>query len=209
MEEKGSKAARTRQKLIQAARELIAANGYDAVSVDQIVERCGVAKGTFYHHFKSKEALAHHICATLYSDLRQETEALTTCSPLEKLSHFVDSWHKSVAIHNIHFARQAIKLYTDPAAVGEHGEKVSQMEQGIALVEELLTQAVAAGELTPGTPVGTLAKAIMFAMQGSTIYHCKHGEDFDVLAWNQEFHRHILTPLLAPCMGSGRENHGA
>lgn len=202
MAEKGSKSARTKEKLLQAARELIAAYGYDAVSVDQIVERSGAAKRTFYHHFKSKEALSAHLCATLYSDLKQETEAMGQCPPLEKLTHFVDSWHKKVAVHNIHFARQAIVLYTDPARVGERREKVSHMDDGIARVQALLTQAVEAGELVGQTPVETLSKAIMFAMQGSTIYHCKHGQDFDLLAWNGEFQTHILRPLLSPYLGS-------
>jgi TetR/AcrR family transcriptional regulator, transcriptional repressor for nem operon len=33
-------------------------NGYNATSVDQICEACGIKKGSFYHHFDSKEQLA-------------------------------------------------------------------------------------------------------------------------------------------------------
>lgn len=47
----------TRKKLIDAAISLILENGYDAVTIDQIVERADVGKGTFYLHFKDKENL--------------------------------------------------------------------------------------------------------------------------------------------------------
>ncbi|NJE13628.1 TetR/AcrR family transcriptional regulator [Thermococcus sp. LS2] len=47
----------TREKILKAARELFAEKGYDKTTVDEIVERAGVAKGTFYNYFKSKEEL--------------------------------------------------------------------------------------------------------------------------------------------------------
>ena len=45
--------ARTRAQLIQAARELYAVSAIEAVTVDDVVEQAGVAKGTFYVHFAS------------------------------------------------------------------------------------------------------------------------------------------------------------
>ncbi len=47
-----------RDKVILAAQELMKGRGYSATSVDAIVQRAGVAKGSFYHSFKSKEELA-------------------------------------------------------------------------------------------------------------------------------------------------------
>ena len=46
-----------RDKLIAAGTDLIRRNGYNATSVDSIVEAAGVSKGTFFYHFDSKEAL--------------------------------------------------------------------------------------------------------------------------------------------------------
>ncbi|MCL2635064.1 MAG: TetR/AcrR family transcriptional regulator [Betaproteobacteria bacterium] len=45
-----------REKLLLAARELFLEQGYEA-SVDAIIGRAGVARQTFYNHFKSKENL--------------------------------------------------------------------------------------------------------------------------------------------------------
>src|SRR5690348_3748863 len=47
----------TRQRLYDAAVELIAEQGYTATTVDQIAERAGVAKGTVYYNFAGKAAL--------------------------------------------------------------------------------------------------------------------------------------------------------
>jgi AcrR family transcriptional regulator len=51
----------TRQALLDAAIELFGTNGFDATSVQSIVERAEVTKGGFYHHFESKQALLHEI----------------------------------------------------------------------------------------------------------------------------------------------------
>jgi len=47
----------TRQRLYEAAVDLIAERGYSATTVDDIAERAGVAKGTVYYNFPSKPAL--------------------------------------------------------------------------------------------------------------------------------------------------------
>jgi len=47
----------TREKLITAANDLFFEHGFHAVGLDQILERVGVTKTTFYNHFESKDAL--------------------------------------------------------------------------------------------------------------------------------------------------------
>ncbi len=53
-----------RAKLLNAALKLMRQRGYDAVAVDDLCREAGVTKGAFFHHFKSKEALA--VAATEY-----------------------------------------------------------------------------------------------------------------------------------------------
>ena len=47
----------TRTKLLDAARDVIRSKGYTATSVDDICAAAGVSKGSFFHHFDSKEKL--------------------------------------------------------------------------------------------------------------------------------------------------------
>ncbi|MBK7643095.1 MAG: TetR/AcrR family transcriptional regulator [Planctomycetes bacterium] len=48
----------TRERLLQTAADLIWKSSYHATGVDRICESAGVHKGSFYHHFASKEELA-------------------------------------------------------------------------------------------------------------------------------------------------------
>jgi TetR/AcrR family transcriptional repressor of nem operon len=47
-----------RQKLLDAGMLRIRGKGYSATTVDQLCADAGVTKGAFFHHFKSKDALA-------------------------------------------------------------------------------------------------------------------------------------------------------
>ena len=48
----------SKTKLLNAAQNVIRTKGYAASTVDDICEEAGVTKGSFFHHFKSKEELA-------------------------------------------------------------------------------------------------------------------------------------------------------
>ncbi|MFV8984029.1 TetR/AcrR family transcriptional regulator [Serratia fonticola] len=58
-----------RAEILQAASELFQEIGYESTSVDSIVRSAGIAKGTFYYYFKSKDevlaALAQQLCADM------------------------------------------------------------------------------------------------------------------------------------------------
>ncbi|HBE9080799.1 TetR/AcrR family transcriptional regulator [Serratia fonticola] len=58
-----------RADILQAASELFQEIGYESTSVDSIVRSAGIAKGTFYYYFKSKDevlaALAQQLCAEM------------------------------------------------------------------------------------------------------------------------------------------------
>jgi TetR/AcrR family transcriptional repressor of nem operon len=46
-----------RTRLLEAARDMILAKGFAATSVDDICRKAAVTKGSFFHHFRSKEDL--------------------------------------------------------------------------------------------------------------------------------------------------------
>ncbi len=56
-----------RGRVLDAAVELFAERGYDGTSVAEVIARAQVAKGGFYHHFASKEALLYEVYGDLIS----------------------------------------------------------------------------------------------------------------------------------------------
>jgi AcrR family transcriptional regulator len=59
--------ADARTRVLHAAVDLFARQGYDGTSVAQVISQAGVAKGGFYHHFASKEALLYEVYGGLIS----------------------------------------------------------------------------------------------------------------------------------------------
>jgi len=68
---KTGRAARTREALIRAGRELFAERPVDAVAIDDIVQAADVAKGSFYNHFLDRDALVRAVVG----EIREGIEA--------------------------------------------------------------------------------------------------------------------------------------
>ncbi|WP_033343825.1 TetR/AcrR family transcriptional regulator [Catenuloplanes japonicus] len=83
--------ADTRQKLYEAAVELIAEQGYSATTVEDIALRAGVAKGTVYYNFASKtslfEGLLRHGIGLLTESFRSAVDGLPPRAALSALVH--------------------------------------------------------------------------------------------------------------------------
>jgi AcrR family transcriptional regulator len=61
----------TKKKLFDAAMDLIGERGFTDASVDEIVERAGVAKGTVYYHFAGKAELVEALITDRFRPLAE------------------------------------------------------------------------------------------------------------------------------------------
>jgi AcrR family transcriptional regulator len=82
-----------RQRIVAAGAELFASDGVQATGVNAVIARAGVAKGTFYAHFPSKNDLVlawlQSSSVRWFDGLRSELEARAR-SPAERLTLFFD-----------------------------------------------------------------------------------------------------------------------
>ncbi|MGD0095582.1 MAG: TetR/AcrR family transcriptional regulator [Terracidiphilus sp.] len=76
----------SKTKLLEAALHVIRAKGYSATRVEDICEAAGLTKGSFFHHFKSKEDLA--LAAAEYWS--ETTGALFRSAPYHSFSDPVE-----------------------------------------------------------------------------------------------------------------------
>lgn len=84
----------TRNRILDAAEALILNFGYGGTSIDMILEKAGITKGTFFYHFPTKSDLAHalvhrfdeHDSATLAATT--ERSARLSRDPLQQLLIF-------------------------------------------------------------------------------------------------------------------------
>ena len=85
----------TRNKIMDIAQQMVLDVGLSGTSVEKVIDRAGVTKGTFFYHFKTKHDLAsalieryaeedrHH-----YADFMHKAEQLSR-DPLQQLLIFV------------------------------------------------------------------------------------------------------------------------
>ncbi|MBP6014667.1 MAG: TetR/AcrR family transcriptional regulator [Alphaproteobacteria bacterium] len=82
-----------RTKLLNAAIEVVRAQGYAATSVDELCKKAGVTKGAFFHHFETKDALAvaaaNHWSETT-SALFAQAPYHAPADPLDRVLAYID-----------------------------------------------------------------------------------------------------------------------
>jgi len=88
-----------KERLTDAAMDLIWENSYGSTSVDAICERAGAKKGSFYYFFKSKSELAAAALDADWNKKRAEMDAIfsPTVPPLERLERYFDFVHDRLA----------------------------------------------------------------------------------------------------------------
>ena len=83
----------SKTRLLDAALHVIRAKGYSATRVEDVCEAAGLTKGSFFHHFKSKEDLAL-AAAAHFSSIADRVFATAPYTklpdPLERLLGYVD-----------------------------------------------------------------------------------------------------------------------
>lgn len=77
---------KTRAKLLDAAQAVIAESGYEAMRVEEVVLRAGVAKGTFFSHFKDKDALMDQLIGAKIDRHLDVIEALSTPKSITEMT---------------------------------------------------------------------------------------------------------------------------
>ncbi len=65
-----------RREIVDAALRLFATKGYSATTVNDILEAVGIAKGTFYHHFTSKEEVMRAVVLQIVDRSTERAEAV-------------------------------------------------------------------------------------------------------------------------------------
>ncbi|MBE1285841.1 MAG: TetR family transcriptional regulator [Rhodobacteraceae bacterium] len=76
---------KTRARLTEAARDVISETGYAAMRVEEVVRRAGVAKGTFFAHFRDKDALMDQLIGERINAIMDDMEQLPPPSSIPAL----------------------------------------------------------------------------------------------------------------------------
>src|SRR6266481_727929 len=88
-----------RERLMDAAMDLMWRNSYGTTSVDAICERAGAKKVSFYYFFKSKSELATAALEAEWNKKKTDMDAIfsPTVPPLERFDRYFDFVHDRLA----------------------------------------------------------------------------------------------------------------
>lgn len=139
------------QAIIEATNRLLAQKGYELMVMDDIAAEVGIAKGSLYKHFDSKEALA---AAVLIQLLRRTQEALRNLpshlNPLQKLQAILRwVWTERLAGGVPHLPSTSQSLSASLVSNTEYMDQLMQFSEGVG---ELIAQAKAARLLRAELP---------------------------------------------------------
>jgi TetR/AcrR family transcriptional regulator, transcriptional repressor for nem operon len=187
-----------KERLMDAAMELIWQNGYSAASVDAICERAGAKKGSFYYFFKSKSELAAVALEADWNKKKAQMDSIfsPTVPPLERLDRYFDFVHQNLttvqercgAILGCPYVSVGSEVSTQDQTVREVIDRI--MDRKLQFFISAVRDAASQGLIETADPVAK-AQALFSSYQG-TIAQARIQNDMDLIRDFKHVAREVL-----------------
>jgi AcrR family transcriptional regulator len=154
----------TRQKILEAAADVIYRVGFANATLGDITEAAGVTKGALYFHFVSKEDIAHALIDEQHRVSREGAAAILAVggSPVELMMRLCMDLSRRLMEDRM--VRAGIRLTTDASTF--ETPLVDPYLDWMATFETLAGQAIDAGELTPAVTPAQFARVLIPSFTG-------------------------------------------
>lgn len=171
----------SKTKLLEAALSVIRAKGYSATRLEDICDAAGLTKGSFFHHFKSKEELAI-AAADYWSDTTmeffEEAPYRTHTDPLDRVLGYLD-FRKALLTGDVsEFAclvgTMVQETYDTDPRIREACER--SINGHVAMVEKDIAAAIDAYKVQANWTASSLAQHMHAVLQGAFILAKAKGE---------------------------------
>ena len=130
-----------RTRILDAARDLFAAEGYEAVTMRKIADRIEYSATAIYFHFRDKETLLKELCETDFRSLSQEFAAVARIGdPIDRLKAVGLAYFRFGINYPNHYR---LMFMTPRPPVASEIHKGNPEEDAYALVKSIVAQALA------------------------------------------------------------------
>lgn len=158
---------KTRAKLIAASEEVVAKAGYEALRVEDVVQAAGVAKGTFFAHFRDKDALMEILIGAKFDSTLTQAEGRTAPKTVSELVRGLEPVHNFMTSERYVF--DLILRYSGAAAIAEIGPIAHCFERYFRIVAAWVETA----ETRKDIAADLLAEGVQaFAIQSMSLKYC-------------------------------------
>ena len=140
---------KTKRKIFETSMELFAKKGYEATSIEEITSVVGVAKGTLYYHFSSKEEIFYFLIEEGMKLLKNSIDIKTSNleNSLDKLKAIILIQIKIIVKYENFISMLLSQIWGQEPRNKKCREYVYEY---INMIEDIIKQGIKAGELVEG-----------------------------------------------------------
>jgi len=149
MDGRAGRGQATRKRIVEVATDLFADRGYEATSIEAVLERAGVSRGSLYHHFAGKDRLFDAVVEAVHARVGEATLAAVTASgETEALGLLKAAELAWIRLAGDPVVRR-ILLIDAPTVLGWRRWRDIEAQAGLGMLKEVLGQAADAGRVPP------------------------------------------------------------
>ena len=186
----------TRGRIISAAWELFYEQGYEDTTVEEIIERSGTSKGSFYHYFDGKDALLSSLSYLFdeeYARLQQE------------LDPEMDAWDKLLELNRSLFTMIESRISLDLLARLLSSQLITRGDKHLLdrdrlyfrYLRQIVLEGQQKGQLTGALTVNEMVKLYALAERALMYDWCLCGGEYSLAAYAQKTMPTFLRELRA------------
>lgn len=188
----------TKKSIVDAMRNLLKEKSADAISIEDITVRAGVAKGSFYTYFKRKEDVISVIAMEQYDGIK-DSVMRSEDGVVKQIGAYLKGSAVIIEENTLQIAQNWMRSVTAPLPEERNGfEKYQYDFNNLKLI---LEEAAETGELAADAPIGKITECIMNVYYGAVANWCITKGEADLVESICHFCDLALKSVLEKFMG--------
>lgn len=184
---------KTKRKIFETSMRLFAEKGYDATSIEEITANVGVAKGTLYYHFSSKEEIFEFLIEEGVKLLKNSIEIKT-----EKLNNSLDKIKAIVLIQIKILVKYEDFMTIVLSEIWGSGKRSTLCKkyifEYIQMIEKIVEEGINKKEIINGDK-NVIASGIFGFTCSSLIYKMRTEKEINVLELYSEIEKTFIRKM--------------
>lgn len=184
---------KTKRKIFETSMKLFAEKGYDATSIEEITATVGVAKGTLYYHFSSKEEIFNFLVEEGVKLLKNSISIKT-----EKLTNSIDKIRAIVLIELKVLVKYEDFMSIVLSQIWGQGERSKICKkyifEYIEMIEEIVKDGIEKNEIIDGDS-NIIASGIFGYVCSGLIYKMRQGKEIEIEKIFREIDKEYIRKL--------------
>lgn len=195
MNKRIEQANQTKKRIIDSAKELFVENGYNNVTVDDIVKKANSSKGGFYTHFKTKEELIINMVPMVdqaYSKFSQSNKEYD--NTIDKIASFInfvfEMMEKDIGLEFISaiYSSQIKDLSTDRFLLASDRAYYH-------VFNDMIVDAQRNGEITTELSANDIISYLTTCIRGVIYDWCMKKGSFNLVSYGNSLIRMMLNQI--------------